>query len=149
VQLAYSKPEDARFFIPPNVHVIGAMNTADRSLALVDYALRRRFAFFDIDPGFEADQFTATLEAQGVAPTMVEAIRALACKLNAMICADPNLGEGYRIGHSYFCSSKVGLRDTEWLTRVLRYEIAPIIAEYWRDSPQQRDAALQFLEAIE
>ena len=45
IKLTYSNEDDERFFVPENVYLIGCMNTADRSLAIVDYALRRRFRF--------------------------------------------------------------------------------------------------------
>ena len=62
LQLLYS---DERFSIPGNVYIIGMMNTADRSLAMLDYALRRRFAFYEMKPGFGSDGFRYGLLLQG------------------------------------------------------------------------------------
>lgn len=137
VSLAYSKADEAPFHVPPNVYVIGTMNTADRSLALVDYALRRRFAFVDVPPGHDSEGFAKTLAERGASENLVERIRRILNTLNASIEKDPHLGEGYRVGHSYFCESRASELDHDWLDRVLRREIRPLLQEYWRDSPER------------
>lgn len=101
IQLLYS---DELFFIPKNVHIIGLMNTADRSLAMIDYALRRRFAFFDLKPGFESDGFKDyqnNLNNEKF-DNLIEVMK----ELNYSIKEDESLGEGFRIGHSYLCNLK-------------------------------------------
>jgi len=104
LQLAYSGPKSQPFHVPQNVYILGLMNTADRSLAFVDYALRRRFAFRAVSPAFGRTQFSDYLQAQAAPPETVEKIVERLTKLNALIAADErNLGPGYQIGHSYFC----------------------------------------------
>jgi len=135
--LAYGDEDQAEFFVPPNVHLLGLMNTADRSLALVDYALRRRFAFADLEPCFEAAEFEAHLKERGATPALVAKIRGRLTELNQMIEADKDLGRGFRIGHSYFCPDGVARLDGDWYSRVIRREIVPLLREYWFDRPQQ------------
>ena len=117
------------FSVPKNVHIIGMMNTADRSLAMIDYALRRRFAFFELEPAFDSDGFKAVmLEANySKFDTLIEQIKAL----NDFISNDESLGSGFRIGHSYFCTNDE-ITD-EWLTAVIKYELVPLLSEYWFD----------------
>lgn len=148
VSLTYGKPDERDFFIPHNVYVIGTMNTADRSLALVDYALRRRFAFLDISPGFDSKEFASTLARLGVSSAISDRIRSITGKLNELICRDPNLGSGYQIGHSYFCDGTELERDNDWLERVLRMEVDPLLREYWRDSPEKLTEAQRLLEEV-
>lgn len=127
--LAYS---DEPFFIPDNLYVIGLMNTADRSLALVDYALRRRFAFIQLDPAFN-NAFRQHLLDHEVPVVLVDFIIEKMQALNAVIAAEPNLGRGFLIGHSYF-TNPVGDPVT-WYKRVIKLEIAPLLQEYWYDEP--------------
>src|SRR5262249_23208527 len=105
IPLAYSEAADNRFYVPENVYIIGLMNTADRSLAMVDYALRRRFGFFDLVPQFDSEEFRDYLEERGADRTFVETVVARMSALNVRIAEDiANLGPGYRIGHSFFCT---------------------------------------------
>ena len=131
VELAYSTGEDPRFFVPGNLYVIGLMNTADRSLALVDYALRRRFAFFDIQPGFDTPQFAAVLRNRGVSEELLGRIRKGMALLNEEISNDRDLGAGFRIGHSYFCNPSTQDPPDTWYRKVVESEIAPLLREYW------------------
>ena len=121
------------FTVPQNVHIIGIMNTADRSLALMDYALRRRFAFYDFAPAFASQGFIKYLEEKN-SPKLNKLIKVVE-NLNMSIADDESLGEGFRIGHSYFCT------DCEvtdgWLNSVVEYEIIPLIKEYWFDEPSK------------
>lgn len=133
--LAYAEEDDDPFFVPPNLYVIGMMNTADRSLALVDYALRRRFAFHDIEPAFEEESFDALLQARGVPPELCASIRKRFACLNGEISADRTLGSGYRVGHSYFCGAETF--DDGWYDRILEKEIVPLLQEYWPDEPDR------------
>jgi len=126
LRLLYSNEQ---FAVPKNVHIIGMMNTADRSLAIIDYALRRRFAFFDLEPAFDSEGFKAmmTESAHPKYYALVEKIMAL----NEFISSDETLGEGFRIGHSYLCL-KDDVSD-ELLRAVIEYEILPLLNEYWFD----------------
>jgi len=126
VSLAYN---GAPFSVPDNVHLIGMMNTADRSLAMIDYALRRRFSFYEMEPGFKSDGFINyqdSLNNETFNSLIDQVIR-----LNLDIKNDGSLGEGFRIGHSYFCGQKECTE--EWMKEVIHYEILPMLQEYWFD----------------
>ena len=129
MRLLYS---DERFSVPPNVYLIGTMNTADRSLALMDFALRRRFAFFELEPGFDSDGFRVYQQTLG--SSKFDALIACVQQLNAAIVDDETLGGGYRIGHSFFCGLQPGEADQiERLRSIVDYEIVPLLREYWFD----------------
>jgi MoxR-like ATPase len=146
VQLAYSTEEDAGFHVPPNLLIIGTMNTADRSLALVDYALRRRFAFFDVEPAFSGVKFEEHLVQLGVETSLQERIRDRMASLNQEIRIDPDLGPGYRVGHSYFCSAYgEGSCDETWYEQVIQTEIAPLLREYWPEDEERAKSAVAAL----
>jgi 5-methylcytosine-specific restriction protein B len=148
--LTYSEP-DAYFYIPENVYIIGAMNTADRSLAMVDYALRRRFAFFDLLPSF-GDMLSANLEAQGLDRAFIEQIFRKIGELNNAIEEDRDLGPGFRIGHSYFCNARSVKEGTqtpkEWYTDIIDLEVAPQLREYWFDKTENADKMVEHLRSI-
>ncbi len=122
---------DEQFYIPSNVHIIGMMNTADRSLAMLDYALRRRFAFFEMNPAFDSDGFRKYQEtiANPKFNKLIEIIK----QLNNTIKEDVSLGGGFRIGHSYFISGANDIIDDAWLETVVNYEVIPLLQEYWFD----------------
>lgn len=130
LQLLYS---DEKFAVPANVHIIGMMNTADRSLAMLDYALRRRFAFFDIKPGFGTDGF----REYRMALDNEKFNKLINCveNLNAVISSDESLGEGFCIGHSYFCNLEAEQIDDQCLYGIVEYELIPLLKEYWFDEP--------------
>ena len=134
LRLTYSEDEEDKFFIPSNIYIIGTMNTADRSLALVDYALRRRFSFFTINPEF-GPQFDDFMNSKNVAPEIVAKIKGFVNQVNEFITKEENLGHGFRIGHSYFCDIN-GKNDDEWLQEVLQYEIKPYLEEILFDTPE-------------
>ena len=134
--LTYSKEGEPPFYVPDNVYIIGTMNTADRSLALVDYALRRRFAFVDIGPGFENVGFARTLETMGASSALRDRIVRGMKRLNERIAKDPSLGTGFCIGHSYFCQ-KGATADRAWFERIVRTEIQPLLREYWFDQQER------------
>lgn len=117
------------FSVPKRLHIIGMMNTADRSLAMIDYALRRRFSFFDMEPGFDSEGFIKYQEtfANDTFNTLIDRIK----ELNREIANDKSLGKGFCIGHSYFCNTK-GCTD-EWMQDVVDFDILPMLAEYWFD----------------
>ncbi|RUU14454.1 DUF3578 domain-containing protein [Mesorhizobium sp. USDA-HM6] len=139
-RLAYPRHEEGRFFIPDNVYLIGMMNTADRSLSLVDYALRRRFAFVTAEPQFEALGFAQFLRDRKLPDGMITRIQAHMGSLNEAIATDRiNLGPGFRIGHSFF-TPRDDVRDPElWYQSIVDTEIAPLLEEYWFDSPDRAD----------
>ena len=119
------------FTVPENLYIIGMMNTADRSLAMIDYALRRRFSFFEIDPGFKSDGFKdyqQTLENK----TFDELIKKI-IELTETISRDKSLGKGFCIGHSYFCGKTKETCTDEWMQSVTDYDILPMLSEYWFD----------------
>jgi 5-methylcytosine-specific restriction protein B len=132
--LTYSKSHDEKFSVPENIYLIGLMNTADRSLSMVDYALRRRFRFITIEPAFESEKFQQHLRDLTTNEQLIEKIVKRLNELNLEIANDEkNLGTGYQIGHSYFCPAKGVHPDGNWYQRVVRLEIKPLLEEYWLD----------------
>ena len=129
IKLLYS---NEWFSVPKNVRIIGMMNTADRSLALLDYALRRRFAFYEFKPAFGTEGFETYLQEKN--SSKLEKLISVVKRLNQAISDDESLGEGFQIGHSYFCTEK-DVTD-EWLRIIVEYEIIPLIKEYWFDDLQ-------------
>ena len=129
IRLAYSEEP---FSVPSNLYIIGMMNTADRSLAMIDYALRRRFSFFEMAPGFETEGFKKRQEAMANEKfdKVIEAIIAL----NKVIIQDDSLGRGFCIGHSYFCTSEPTTVNDLWLENIIEYDIKPMLHEYWFDN---------------
>jgi hypothetical protein len=138
LSLTYSE-DGTLFSIPSNVYIIGLMNTADRSLAVVDYALRRRFAFVDLPPQIESVKFGTFLGGRKISTDMVRRIRQKIGALNELIESDTaNLGKGFAIGHSFFCAQKSEeLSEAEWYRRIIETEILPLLGEYWFDSPDR------------
>lgn len=124
------------FTVPKNLYVIGMMNTADRSLAMIDYALRRRFSFIELEPGFETEGFKAY--QKGLGNEILDKLVAVVERLNEEIKNDSSLGKGFCIGHSYFCGLKNPKDCTvSWMREVVEYDILPMLEEYWFDSPAQ------------
>ena len=133
------------FSVPENLYVIGTMNTADRSLALIDYALRRRFAFFAMQPAYESPQFCAYAAGLGcpALDTLVAAVR----ELNEVIASDDALGPGFAIGHSYLCNLTPREATAENLRRIVDFELAPLVREYWFDEPDKAEEQVERLRA--
>lgn len=134
LQLLYSHE---LFYVPSNVYLIGMMNTADRSLAMLDYALRRRFAFFELRPAFDTESFAAYQE--GFASEKFDRLVACVVKLNEAIASDESLGDGFCIGHSYFCRMSPDDVTDEKLSEIVDYELVPMLREYWFDEPSKVD----------
>lgn len=128
LQLLYSHE---LFYVPDNVYIIGMMNTADRSLAMLDYALRRRFAFFDIAPGFESERFKKYQEE--LRSERFDSLVSCIMRLNEAIAFDDTLGEGFQIGHSYLCNISESDINNGKLNSIVDYEIVPMLKEYWFD----------------
>ena len=126
ITLAYN---GLSFSIPKNLHIIGMMNTADRSLAMIDYALRRRFSFFDMEPGFDSEGFIHYQNgfSNDTFNSLVERMK----ELNREIMNDKSLGKGFCIGHSYFCN--MDDCSEEWLKDIVDFDILPMLSEYWFD----------------
>ena len=141
VRLAYNGEP---FSVPENLYIIGMMNTADRSLAMIDYALRRRFSFFEMKPGFDTEGFKAYQDKlnDDTFNKVIDAIKAL----NITIEKDSSLGSGFCIGHSYFCG-KTSV-EKSWLRNVVDFDIAPMLREYWFDDKAKADAEIRKLEDI-
>ena len=147
VPLVYRKDNEPRFYIPQNLYVIGLMNLADRSLAMVDYALRRRFGFIDLGPQFESGLYSDWLAERLMSQDLINLIVTKMNTLNQVIREDPILGENYQIGHSYFCprgDDFSGLTK-EWFTGIVHTEIIPLLKEYWFDSPSKVQNAVDNL----
>lgn len=132
VVLANSQNEE-RFSVPENIYVLGLMNTADRSLAMVDYALRRRFAFETLKPAFGSRKFREYLLEADVESDLIDLIVDRFSDLNNHICEDTDLGPGFQVGHSFFLPEESA--DEEWYTTVIETQIAPLLHEYWFDRP--------------
>ncbi len=130
--------------VPDNLYIIGMMNTADRGLALIDYALRRRFAFFEMKPAFANEEFIKDLAAAHNDKLVALAQRV--SRLNDDIAADPAFGPGFCIGHSYFCLQPPVSDDD--VRDVVEYELAPQLREYWFDDAARADAEIGKLEAV-
>lgn len=130
LQLVYS---DEKFSIPENLYIIGMMNTADRSLALLDYALRRRFAFFELQPGFDTDGFKTY--QSNINNRKLDNLIACVKNLNYAIATDESLGEGFCIGHSYFCNLTPESVNYQVISNIVEYELIPLLKEYWFDEP--------------
>lgn len=128
IQLQYSKDY---FYVPENVYIIGMMNTADRSLAMIDYALRRRFAFVEFEPAFENEGFKQLQKeiSSEKYNHLIDCVK----ELNEKITFDVSLGKGFRVGHSYFIPKNPSDIDDEWLSDVVHYELIPLLEEYWFD----------------
>lgn len=139
IPLTYSQSMDEKFYIPENVFLIGTMNTADRSLAMVDYALRRRFSFIHIEPQF-GEKFKEYLLKSGFDESFIDVLFDRLNQLNKVIANDQkNLGSGFEIGHSYFCVDENFDDPMEWYNNVIRMEIIPLLNEYWFDDPDMAD----------
>jgi len=136
IQLSYS---DKKFAVPSNIYIIGMMNTADRSLAMIDYALRRRFSFFEMKPGFETDAFNNHMLGWS-SPKLRSLINAI-IELNKVITDDDSLGSGFCIGHSYLCNFENGYD----LEGIVEYDIIPMLREYWFDNDERYNQEAQKL----
>ncbi|MFB1049390.1 AAA family ATPase [Paraliobacillus sp. JSM ZJ581] len=136
--------EGEKFYIPENVYIIATMNTADRSLAMVDYALRRRFAFINLVPGFHTESFATFLRGKGISNGFIEKVITFMKEVNNEIINDNvNLGKGFEIGHSYFCPDGEIKDEQEWFDRVVRLEVEPLLREYWFDQEEKVDDLIQ------
>lgn len=134
ITLAYS---GFPFSVPDSLYLIGMMNTADRSLAMIDYALRRRFSFFDLGPGFDSEGFTKY--QRSLADKTFDRLINQVKILNEEIAEDRSLGPGFRIGHSYFCGREEIGADEGWIRSLVDFDLIPMLSEYWFDEPAKRE----------
>ena len=132
------------FSVPKNLYIIGMMNTADRSLAMIDYALRRRFSFFEMEPGFDSEGFSQYQNSLNN-DTLNELISKVK-DLNKEIALDKSLGKGFCIGHSYFCGRDVC--TDEWLHSIVDYDILPMLSEYWFDDTNKLQRWENILQGV-
>lgn len=132
VTMGYSKES---FTVPSNVYLIGTMNTADRSLAPLEIALRRRFSFITLTPSFN-QKWKNNLLTQGVSESTIERILFLTEIINREIHDDLQLGPGYEIGHSFFTNKPDNMEENHWINRVIQFEIQPLLEEYFFDRPE-------------
>ncbi|RZK22780.1 MAG: AAA family ATPase [Flavobacterium sp.] len=144
LKLTYAEDEDDLFYVPENLYIIGTMNTADRSLAIVDYALRRRFAFVTLQPDY-GDNFRSFLLAKGLSGSLVDHICSTVVKTNDKIKADINLGEGFQIGHSYFCMFNSGQDEGKWWNEIIGFELKPLLEEIWFDDSSKVNETMKTL----
>lgn len=144
IQLAYNKQP---FSVPENLCIIGMMNTADRSLAMIDYALRRRFCFYKMTPAFDSEGFRAF--QKNLNSPLLDKVIAQVKQLNTVIESDASLGEGFSIGHSYFCTLKPSDKLNQDIRSIVQYDIIPMLEEYWFDDKKSLEAQKGLLlEAI-
>ena len=136
ISLTYSEDDDDLFYLPENLYIIGCMNTADRSLAHIDYALRRRFSFIKLRPEF-GDAFIAFLVGMGIPASFADKVCEKLNKVNAIIQANPLLTEGKMIGHSYFCAYNQGQTPEIWWDNIMKYKVLPYIEEICFDEEDQ------------
>ena len=141
IRLTYAKSTDKKFYVPDNLYIIGLMNTADRSISMVDYALRRRFAFVTLKPQFSSPRFRDYLLLGGIPQSVVERVIDRMHRLNEAIAEDSkSLGPGFQIGHSFFVPSEGMLYSDDWYERIVETEIRPLLEEYWFDEPKAADS---------
>lgn len=147
LELSYRREDDERVFIPDNLYVIGTMNIADRSLALVDLALRRRFAFIDLKPALGKTWKDWVAAQCGIATDILDEIESKILSLNTVITSDSSLGEQFSIGHSYVTPPfGIPIKDArEWFRQVVDTEIGPLLDEYWFDSLDKAQKARERL----
>jgi 5-methylcytosine-specific restriction protein B len=137
IKLTYSDDDEEKFYVPANVFIIGCMNTADRSLAIVDYALRRRFAFCDIEPEF--GQTFRNFLAENLSTQFVDIICSKLRRANTIIVNTPSLGKGLEIGHSYFCQTTDVDDEQQWWRAICQYELFPYLREICFDDSELCD----------
>ena len=141
--LAYPRSPDEQLHIPPNVYMIGTMNVADRSIAMVDLALRRRFAFIDLEPVFGEVWRNWVNDKCDIPLDFLSDIEQRMTSLNEQIAADRTLGPQFRVGHSYVTPPEdATITDSrEWFRQVVETEIGPLLDEYWFHDAQKAESA--------
>ena len=148
LELSYMRTENERVHVPANLFIIGTMNVADRSIALVDLAFRRRFAFHDLQTTLNEPWLQWVMANSSLQKPFLGQVQSRVGALNEMIAADQQLGRQFQIGHSYVTpSSDLDIEDgREWFHRIVATEIEPLLNEYWFDSQETVDKAVSLLE---
>jgi MoxR-like ATPase len=141
IELTYKRRDSERVYIPQNLYVIGTMNIADRSLALVDLALRRRFAFVDLEPTLNASWREWLQNRFDFPIALISQIESKVSALNKKICEDQRLGSQFQIGHSYVTPPEgADITDSaDWFRQVVETEISPLLYEYWFDDIEEAE----------
>ena len=142
IALTYGSSRQSQFHIPENIYLIGTMNTADRSLAVLDYALRRRFAFISVEPMFN-QSFKDNISVK-IGSELVDHIVKQMIELNTMISDE--LGVGYQIGHSYFSNITEVDDENRWYDEIIRSDIEPLLKEYWHEEKESYEKALKIIK---
>ncbi len=152
IYLAYTSKDHVPVYIPPNLHIIGTMNVADRSLAIVDFALRRRFAFINLEPNFNTEWKSWCQNRHNMDSHMIDVISEEMNRLNNEISNDHTLGKEYCIGHSYVMPKEGEKIDNvvDWFSEKIESEIYPLLDEYWHGSEDNKaeKAKESLLQAI-
>ena len=146
LRLAYPRTIDERVYVPDNLHIIGTMNLADRSLALVDLALRRRFSFLSLTPQLN-EAWRTWSAGRGCPADLLDLIASRLGALNAAIAADASLGEQFQVGHSFVTPNTAAGDWMAWYGEVVDTEIAPLLHEYWYDRAEEAKAHIARLRS--
>ena len=153
LKLLYASGDDDAIYVPPNLYVIGTMNQADRSLAMVDMALRRRFGFVTLKPSLGEEWLQYCASKCGRDEVVLTQIAEQVTAVNALIEDDANLGSAYCIGHSFVTpgrrSNPLSADETRaWFDRVVETDLQPLLEEYWYDEPDRLKEALALLSKV-
>lgn len=138
LELSYRQYDGEKVHIPANLYVIGTMNIADRSLALMDLALRRRFAFYSLEPAFGEPWRNWVNQKSGIDMPFLSQIEQRINQLNEQIANHRQLGPQFKIGHSYLTPA-IGVKIDNpvlWFSNVVESEIGPLLEEYWFDDAE-------------
>ena len=144
IRLSNSENEADKFYVPKNVYILGTMNTADKSLAPIDYAIRRRFAFVPVHSDF-GSRFKKHLKSIGISQDLINHISNSLTHLNKEITEDVDLGKGFQIGHSYFCNYDKEQPEESWWKQIVDFELKPLLEEMWFDKDGQVSAFIKGL----
>ena len=149
IKLCYPNSEGLHtpVYVPSNLYIIGTMNVADRSLALVDMAFRRRFAFINLEPNLNKTWKDFVVNKLGMDTSIANYIQSEIGNLNNQISSDSRLGKDFQIGHSFFTPNEsLKNKDSKkWYVEMVESEIAPLLQEYWFDSLEEADKAVENL----
>ena len=149
IKLCYPNSEGLHtpVYVPSNLYIIGTMNVADRSLALVDMAFRRRFAFINLEPNLNKTWKDFVVNKLGMDTSIANYIQSEIGNLNNQISSDSRLGKDFQIGHSFFTPNEsLKNKDSKkWFVEMVESEIAPLLQEYWFDSLEEADKAVENL----
>ena len=152
VEVAYPRHDGERIHVPSNLYIIGTMNIADRALALMDLALRRRFAFVTLEPVLDGRWVEWCVGKVGFNQEVVRKVGNALSSLNEQIAFDRSLGAQYRIGHSYVTppADEVAEDGKEWFRQAIVSGIGPLLHEYWFENPETAKEQLEkLLESVQ